>query len=295
MVRAAVLAMLFGGLAAGCGHSVARMRDTAMTRIGEWSYGGWLSSYQTAEDRCRETGQPLLILYKRPGAADEGYRDALPSHSKDAGGAPFVRCVLSSGCEPDRRFVSQFGVERAPGVVVRHSDGTFHTKYGRFTADEATAFVGSAVAPGAAPLVNPFVARRSQYAWFTSLRDAGLQAANTQQPLLIAYERRLSRDASQLEALLETTEVHRRVADMVPCRLTVWDAWSDPYDGPFGVLHLPAIILVWPDGQSDILQRPVSTDPIVRFVEDARSRFAERTPSGVDAPSGTGSPTLAAP
>lgn len=270
------------------------MRDTAMTRLGEWSYGGWLSDYQVAEERCHETGQPLLILYKRPGPADEKYRSALPSASRSTE-ATFVRCVLNEGEERDRRYVAQFGVERAPAVVVRHVDGTFHSKNGRFTTDEAIAFVDSAVAPGEAPRLNPLVSRRSQYAWFTSLRDAGILAADTNRPLLIAYERRLSRDASQLEPLLESVEVYRRVADMVPCRVAVWDAWSDPYDSPFGMLHMPALIVVWPDGQSDIMQRPLSTDPIVRFVEDARRRFLSRSVQDIDGPVQSGPPTLAAP
>lgn len=263
------------GLTTGCGVSWSRARSEAMTRLGEWSYGGWLSDYQVAEERCRETGQPLLVLYKRPGSEDDQYRTVLAA-DLDAAAGSYVRCVLSSGVEPDRRYVAQFGIERAPAVIVRHADGTFHAKQGRFTAPNAADFVHSASAPGATPTMNPLIARKPRYAWFSSLRDAGILAADTQRPLLVAYERRLTRDFSELGSLLETTEVHRRVSDMVPCRVRVWNSWSDPHDGPFGMLHLPAIILVWPDGQSDILQRPLTSDAIVRFIDDARARFADR-------------------
>ncbi len=257
---------------------------------------GWVADYDTAELRCRETGRELLILYKdtRPGA-DDSVEKALRNGPAEELIRDYVRCKLFKSYEPDRRYVAQFGVARAPAIVVVHRDGTYHAKAGSMSTAAITSFLATAKAPGASPEINPYIPRHPRYHWHSSLEDAGLATRQSNRPTLgssttlIVFYRLLSRDWQMLNKLLTRREAYSRLADMVHCRIGIANPWTDAYITRFGALKLPAIVIAFRDGTHDVLELPTTSEAIARFVDAAQQRLAApQAQQLVNQPAGAG-------
>ncbi len=228
----------------------------------------WVADYDTAEQRAKETGRGMLILYKdtRPGA-DNSLERVLESAPVEGRTRRYVRCILFRSYEPDRRYVAQFGVERAPALVVIHPDGTYHARSGAMSASDVMAFLAQAAPPGRRPLLNPHIPREADYRWLTSLDAAESIAGRTDRPILAVFYRTLSRDWSRLEPMLDRHEVYSRLAPMVHCRIGLMRLSSAAYITRFGALKLPAMVIAHPDGTYDVLELPTSYEAIARFVD----------------------------
>lgn len=242
----------------------------ALTR---WASDGWLADYDTAEQRQRESGRELLILYKdtRPGA-DTSMEKALASPPVKEVIRDYVRCGLFKSYEPHRRYVAQYGIDRAPAVILVHRDGTYHARSGHMSTAKLAAFLARAKPPGARPVINPYIPRRPRYDWHGSIEKARQVARLTGRPLLIVFYRTLSRDWQELNKLLSRQEVYRRFADMVPCRIGLTSLSADAYITQFGALKLPAIVIADRDGGRRVLELPRSYEAVVRFADSARRR-----------------------
>lgn len=232
----------------------------------------WVADYDTAEQRARETGRGMLILYKdeRPGA-DDSLEQIIETAPVEGRTRRYVRCMLFKSYEPDRRYVAQFGVERAPALIVIHPDGTYHARSGAMSTSDVLAFLAQAAPPGRRPLLNPHIPRKADYRWLTSFDEAEPIAGRTHRPILAVFYRTLSRDWSRLEPMLERHEVYSRLAPMVHCRLGLMSLSSAAYITRFGALKLPAIVIAHPDGTFDVLELPTSYEAIVRFVDASQA------------------------
>ncbi len=241
----------------------------ALPRIGPLS-SGWLADYDTAEQRIRESGEQLLIFYAdtRPGA-DRSMERALKSDRVKPIIADTVRCMLVKSYEPDRRYVAQYGVDRAPALVLVHADGTYHAQAGSMSVEKIAEFLAAARPPGAKPILNPFIPRQPKYNWLRSIDVAEEAAERTSQPMLIVFHRRLSHDWRRLEKLLSRHEVYMRLADMVHCRIGMFPFLGKTPDTPFGAMRLPALVIVRGDGTYDVLELPTSCEAVVRFADTA--------------------------
>jgi hypothetical protein len=242
---------------------------------------GWAADYETAERRVHETGRELLILYQesRPGArypVEEALKEEALSKRIDG----YVRCKLIKSYEPDRRYVAQFGVDRAPALILVHGDGTYHARAGTMSAADITAFLNEARPPGNRPVVNPYILRRARYDWHRTMEAAEEAASRSRKPILIVYHQSLTSDWRTLRKLLGRQEVYRRFADMVHCRIGVLTFSAVNQVPRFGTLKLPAIVIARGDGTYDVLELPTSYEAIVRFADNARRRADA---SGADA------------
>jgi len=276
IVRFAILA---GACAGGCAA-------TSMGLLGR----GWVADYDTAEARVHESDQPLLIYFKdvAPGEKDRVRKilDNAPMRERVAG---FVRCVLFRSHEPDRRYVAQFGVERAPALVVVHRDGTYHTLIGAMTGGDILDFLEQARPPGARPDCDPLIPRRAEYRWHDDLDRARRHSEDAARPMFVVYYRRFSSDWRDLHGWLEAREVHARVADMVHCRVGALKLLPGAYRSSFGALELPAVVIARPDGAFRVLERPTSSESLARFVD--RSLEAAAPASAGSVPASAGSQT----
>lgn len=236
-----------------------------------WDMGGWLEDYESAETQARNSDSELMIYYKRvtPGF-DDPMHDALKSPPVDQLIEPYVRCVLSPSYEPDRRYVGQYGVERAPALIVVHRDGTYHARTGLVTEPQITQFLSDVVGPGRTPAINLNVRRSPKYAWHRSLESAQEEGQRTGKPILIVFDRWLSGDWMRLRAMLARREVYIRFADMVHCRPNSVFTFGRSGAARFGVDNLPAIVIMYPDGTSRALELPSSYEAIARFADRAR-------------------------
>jgi len=196
--------------------------------------------------------------------------DALRSTPLKQQTAQYVLCSLYRSYEPDRRYVAQYGVDRAPALIVMHGDGTYHARTGVTSAAQISEFLAAAQPPGAAPVLNPYIPRETNYVWHSSLESAEAAAQQKGQSILIVFDRWWSRERRTLEKLLERREVYSRFADMVHCRPGSILGLDDQSMARFGVMNLPALVVVHPDGSHHVLELPTSYESIVRFADRAR-------------------------
>ena len=234
------------------------------------SLGGWHQDYESAEAERIGGKRPMLIYFKDAAAwtADPTY-DALRSGEFGRKTHAFVKCMLVRSYEGDRRYVAQYGVVHGPAVILVHADGTYHARVGAMSAADLVAFVDSSTPPGAVPRIDPFVPRTVDYAWIRSLDEAEAIARRTGKPMLIVLERWMSGDRRRMESMLAQPEVHRRFAEMVPCRPgSLWSGVSAA-SRRFGVTRLPAMVIARPDGAVERLELQNSAEAIVRFADRA--------------------------
>ncbi len=253
--------------------------------LNRWTSTGWVADYDTAEQHLRASGGELLILFKdaRPGA-DDSVEKALNDEPLKELTSGYVRCRLFKSYEPDRRYVAQYGVHRAPALIVVHRDGTYHARSGSIPATEIAAFLASSRPPGDRPTFNPNIPRRPHYDWHRSIDEAEKIAMETNQEILVVLHRSLSADWPKLKRSLSRREVHARLADMVHCRIGLMNFLASTHDTRFGVLRLPAIVIVRRDGTHGVLELPTGYEAIIRFADAVRQQsavgFQSRADSG---------------
>ena len=247
-------------LATGCSSTWSR-----------WRPNGWHADYSAAEARMAESGSEMLIFFR---AVDQDRPDptfdALRSAPLKQQTAKYVLCSLYRSYEPDRRYVAQYGVDRAPALIVVHGDGTYHARTGLTSAAQISEFLAAAQPPGGKPVLNPHIPRDVNYVWHSSLESAETAAQKTGQSILIVYDRWWSRDRRKVEKLLEHREVYSRFAGMVHCRPGSILGGDHQSMARFSVVNLPALAVVHPDGSHQVLELPTSYEAIVRFADRAR-------------------------
>ena len=54
-----------------------------------------------------------------------------------------ILCSLVSEYNPNQRYVAQYGVQRAPAVILVHRDGTYHTRTGPMSTDQIVQFLAN--------------------------------------------------------------------------------------------------------------------------------------------------------
>lgn len=214
----------------------------------------------------------MLVYYSesRPGRHDP-LKDALSNGNLADESSRFVRCRLYVSHEPDRRFVGQYGVSRAPAWIVIHPDGTYHAQMGAATSEQVAAFISGAIPPGTEPARYPYLPNSTVESWYSSIQEAESIASNEKRPLLIVYTRTLSRDWDKLEPLLDTLEVRRASSNFVRCHENIAGPWSETVDSPFGKLRLPALVVQQAGVDAEIIEQPNSARAIVELLRRDKS------------------------
>lgn len=285
---------LCAALDVGCASSINRAQ--------RWVVGDWAADYQTAERLARESNTGVLILYTNIDLTrEDAMREAAKGAATIGDAGKYVRCVLFRDNEPDRRYVAQYGVDRAPALIVVHPDGTYHARSGAMSAEQIADFLASATPPGSTPRLNPFIPRESNYAWNSDIESAERMSRASGRPMLVVLDRWMTRDWRKLRAMLERREVYTRFADMIHCRPAdhtrlgrglLWSS-SGSAAARFGVKNLPALVIVEPDGNAQALELPTSYEAIVRFADNVRGSATAST--GADEGAAVGSTAAAAP
>jgi hypothetical protein len=155
-------------------------------------------------------------------------------------------------------------------LVIVRPDGTYHAQTGPQSAEQIARFLANAAVPGAAPTADPLIPREVTYNWQLSLDAAESAAAETGQSVFLVLDRWMTRDWFRLAPMLETRDVHSRVAAMIHCRphAGLWNGVGSAQKR-FAVANLPALVLLRPDGAFATLELPTSADAVARFVDTA--------------------------
>ncbi len=252
--------------------------NSGCATLDRWDPSRWtealgtvVADYETAERLSAESGRELLIYYRdtRPGVKDDTVK-ALKDRDIKRRFKGYVCCHLFKQYEPDRRYVAQFGVERAPSLIVVHHDGTYHSLSGLLTPPTIARFLDEANAPGTKAVWDRYVPRRVEYSWHRSPSTAYDAAAREDRPVLFVFHRWWSRDWNRMDNLLDRREVHRRLSGLVHCRLSsLWPSGRREAKR-FGITQWPALVIADPDGTCHVLELPISSEQIVQFAEKSR-------------------------
>ena len=238
-----------------------------------WTLGAWTAGYEEAERAARASGRGLLVYYRTSDQSrHDAMFDALRSREIKQRTIDLVTCMLFHAYEPHRRFVGQYGVERAPALILIHCDGTYHVQSGPRSAEQIAQFLDRAAPPGETPARNAHLSRQPAYAWHGSLEAAQQAADRSGQSVLLVLDRWHSRDWERLRPMLERCEVYARFADMIHCRPSSFWGGTEAARRKFGVANLPALVIIRADGSFESLELPNSYESIARFADAARSR-----------------------
>lgn len=239
-------------------------------RVDQWTNGGWMPHFDTAERAAWREGKPLLIAFEDAKAKRD---DRLTVRMNDPRLRAFmeghVRCALLSTDEPDRRFVQQYGIRRAPALILAHTDGTYHATDRPGSVDAMIAFLQSATPPGERPVLNPLIPRRDAVDWHSDLESARQESLRTGRLLFVAYERVGITDPVRWRQLLADGDVARGTADMVHARIGTL-RWGGAVETPYGTIRPPALVVADAEGASRVIESPVSAEAVSRFVAESR-------------------------
>lgn len=236
-----------------------------------WLKAKWHTDYDSAESAVRDTGRSMVVRFVSPRTSRPDPLDRVFKNKQVSGRLrDYVCCALYRSYEPDRRYVSQFGVRRAPAVMVVHPDDTYHAKTGKMSADEFLAFLDDAEPPGAPAIINPHIPREAQYDWIDNLDEVFESVRETGRPGLIVYHRGFTGDFRAIREMMSKHEVYTRVCHMVHGHEGGWNRWATTRETPFGEITLPAVVWLQPDGSHEVLEMPDSSRSIARFVDRCR-------------------------
>lgn len=242
----------------------------------------WVADYDTAEHRMRQSNRDLLIFYVDDRAGHDGIMDGMIKEPavKDLG-QHHICCTLVKSFEPDRRYVAQYGVDRAPALIRVHRDGTYHATTQVLSTHDILQFVQDSTSPGATPASNAYIPRKARYMWLDSIEQGQQIAGHSERSMLVLLYRSWTGDWDQMEDLLAPHEVYSRLSSMVHVRERHVSIFANHTSTPFGDLQLPALVIVAADGAFRTLELPTSSDAIVRFADSA---LAPSSNHGNDAP-----------
>ncbi|MGB0715539.1 MAG: hypothetical protein ACPGXK_06665 [Phycisphaerae bacterium] len=229
---------------------------------------GWYADYEVAEEQHHATGQPLLIYYRRHSVRRDTLMETRlkdPELSAHVNG--FMRCKLFRSHEPHRRYMAQYGVDRAPALVIVHPDGSYHRLIGLATNEKLVAFLQESAPPGEWPIYDPLLPRKRDYAWHDTLAKAERDAEERERPVLFVLTESMSGQWDEMKKLFAQRAVHIRCRDVTTCHLDSWSADAGRIVEESGVQYWPALVLRMPGGGIAILEQPDSYEQVCRFLD----------------------------
>lgn len=229
----------------------------------------WSLSFDDAERQARRLEQPLLVVYKDAfDTKSAAVQDILLSPSIQPLLKNKVLVVLTTEYPPDRRIVAQYGVTRAPAVVLIHPDGTYNALTEVSTPEVLESFLDRSKPPGLTPSTHPQVSRTLDYAeWEGIYENAVARAQRQNRELLIVYKWWLSAESTDLLSTIQNRpDVARHFAPTVNCLLDYDYAPNREHMRRFGVTTYPAIVRVSRGGSYQVLSGPMNPQDITRFM-----------------------------
>jgi len=242
----------------------------------------WIANYDRAERQQANTGKQVLFFLKdERQPRNKSVREALADPRVKRLIAPHLKCTLAHTYEPDRRFARQFGVERGPALILLSPDGLYRARTGPMTTDEVAAFLQDADAPRLASSPDPHLHHEVRYDWSSDLAATEDRARRTGRPILIVLFNEFSREFEKLSEQLEEPPVFRQFRNHEHCKLgVVWGSRSAERER-FQVNDLPALVVVSPEGDTRVLEKPVSASSIVRFAQASVAEETTQTAPGL--------------
>lgn len=242
---------------------------TGCTTVGKWSMGGWVANSETAERMAERHDRDMFIHFR-----DSSHRqlettgEALQDPVVEERLENVVCCRMFRSYAHDRRYVAQFGVERAPALIYVRNDGTYHAREGAANVEEILALLDAAQSPGRRVQEDPWIPRSAPYRWLDDPQEALAESRDSKRPALFVFYRWMRGDWDDLEELLHRHEVYPRFANAVHCRLSSLNGAGKAQAQAFGIENWPALVIAFPDDTYASLELPTGYEQIARFAEN---------------------------
>lgn len=227
----------------------------------------WGYAYDESLSQARRQDRDLVVFYKDPLDGQSGLmRDVLESPTVSPLLRNKVRCALVPFYAPNRDFVSQYGIDEPPAIVIVHPDATYHALAGVHDEAEVRAFIESARPPGLEPNTDPRIPTSRGFEYFNIFERAKEKAERQNRRLVIIYKWWLNPESTELVRRILRPEVSRYFDASVNCILD-WDHVPNrAHVAEYGLTTYPAIVIVEPDGRFSTLKGLPAVEQIIRFV-----------------------------
>lgn len=227
--------------------------------------------FETAQRLAAQQNKDLLVFYESWASTECGeMKSRLQSPRVRQELADAVVCTLEESYEPNQRFMAQYDVDRYPALILIHRDATYHHMIGIQNEDQLVSFLSSAEPPGRPPMINPQIPRRFDYQWQADHEYASNLAKSQQRPVFIFFKSVVNADCNDmLFNDLNRADVAAHFSHTVNCMLD----WGYPPNRQlmqqYGVTHVPAVVIVQPDGRYLVREGRLSAAELVGFVRQA--------------------------
>jgi hypothetical protein len=245
--------IIIAGMTAGCAPS--------------WQY-----DFNAASRQARRQDRDLFVFYKDPMDARSGrVRDALESPAVRPLLANKVRCMLVPFYAPDRKFVSQFGIQEAPSLIVVHPDSTYHALSNELDQNTIREFLLAAKPPGRQPVLDARVSQQPKFEYFNTYERAVEKARLQHRQLIIIYKWWLDPVSTELIRRFSQPTVAAHFTESVVCILE-WDHIPNRrHVAKYGVDTYPAVIAVEPNGRYRVVRGLAGVDQIIKLARRPRA------------------------
>ncbi len=232
-----------------------------------------VEDFTTAERLAAQQKKERFIFYKSALAPESGQMQAdLERSDVQQKLADKVYCILVDLYEPNQRFMAQYGVSRAPAVVLIHTDGTYQAHQGPMTEAGVIAFLDVSHAPGLPPRLDAQIPHAVDYQWEGQYSQAAQKAKSSNRRVFIFYKAALNPDCNEILAnVLSRQDVARCFLDSVNCLLDWGHAPNRTLMESFGVTNVPAFVIINPDGTYRTLRGMVTAEQLIGFSRPPRT------------------------
>lgn len=219
--------------------------------------------YDNALAAANRQNRKLLIVYKWWLDADSTElirRMSRPEVAARVGGA--VHCVLDSDYVPNRKYVSQYGVDQYPAIIVVHQDGTADKLEGLSTVDQIVGFLSRALSQPASR--QPRVSRTPRVLddWSQDFVRSRIQSQRTNTGLFVFCHSPMSNESLRMDAMLSDTQARSILSGAIKCRVNFSSPDMRQLMADYGVHNAPGYAAIRPDGVFASRQGVISYDDL---------------------------------
>lgn len=238
---------------------------------------------EVAQRRAQAENRELFVFYKSWMSPASGNLQRQLGHGVvQRQLANRVCCVLDQMFEPNREFVSRYGIAGEPALLLIRPDGSFDIDVTARRGEEVARFLESAVAltePPAKVEDTPPVAipddppPDAKLEWSENFSEAARIAQASQRCLFVVYNSTIGGvDPVALDRTLTHPHVVALLKDCVLCHLDWQHTPNRMRMAQYGITNVPGFVLIDHSGEYHAIQGLLESADLAQFLQQARDK-----------------------